>query len=552
AKEGIVVAGGQGQGNALTQLSYPQGLFVDTLGTLYVTDALNHRVMRWTRGEKKQGTVIVGGNGFGAGPNQFYYPVGLSYCGSVLRHITSDFNLYNSILGCFLYDAETQSSNNVRMFVNEKLSSFGLNLNNSIFVVTDNENKMRAAFKDKCKKLIKKRGCEKIQNLFGNVKRIVTHVRRSHQQMKLKQKLELYSDTRFNGAFYMLNVFRNVYDDIGGILNDNYMNYLIGVDKYILEELCGFLKRFDQAIDELSEQEKPNMHKVLPIRQLLLNHCNLKSDECLELQELKIFLGERIKTAWILQDQHYMCTLLHPLLKNFDIAPNERAKAFDLVKKELLARVSSSHTIANASSGNINTTTTTTTTNTTTSLASNDLLSFCFDRPQQKIISNSTPLNELYDYMTLDVQINECDDILSFWKANVKSFPTLSAIVCDLFAIPASNTIIERLFSLSKITVSDRRTSLAPDKLNKLLFLQKNMPVLKRKYEQNLKISTEQSKRRLSTIDLQPVPFVDNHSNLTSPSATKETKIIDDRDCDMNITENTDNNDEPCNIWSDF
>ncbi|CAF2150930.1 unnamed protein product [Rotaria magnacalcarata] len=284
----------------------------------------------------------------------------------------------------------------------------------------------------------------------------------------------------------MLNVFRNVYDDIGGILNDNYMNYLIGVDKYILEELCGFLKRFDQAIDELSEQEKPNMHKVLPIRQLLLNHCNLKSDECLELQELKIFLGERIKTAWILQDQHYMCTLLHPLLKNFDIAPNERAKAFDLVKKELLARVSSSHTIANTSSGNINTTTTTTTTNTTTSLASNDLLSFCFDRPQQKIISNSTPLNELYDYMTLDVQINECDDILSFWKAN------------------------------------------------------------------NLKISTEQSKRRLSTIDLQPVPFVDNHSNLTSPSATKETKIIDDRDCDMNITENTDNNDEPCNIWSDF
>ncbi|CAF1416450.1 unnamed protein product, partial [Rotaria magnacalcarata] len=290
----------------------------------------------------------------------------------------------------------------------------------------------------------------------------------------------------------MLNVFRNVYDDIGGILNDNYMNYLIGVDKYILEELCGFLKRFDQAIDELSEQEKPNMHKFLPIRQLLLNHCNLKSDECLELQELKIFLGERIKTAWILQDQHYMCTLLHPLLKNFDIAPNERAKAFDLVKKELLARVSSSHTIANTSSGNINTTTTTTTTNTTTSLASNDLLSFCFDRPQQKIISNSTPLNELYDYMTLDVQINECDDILSFWKANVKSFPTLSAI--------------------------------------------------------NLKISTEQSKRRLSTIDLQPVPFVDNHSNLTSPSATKETKIIDDRDCDMNITENTDNNDEPCNI----
>ncbi|CAF2077837.1 unnamed protein product, partial [Rotaria magnacalcarata] len=33
--------------------------------------------MRWTQGAN-QGTVIVGGNGQGAGANQFSYPVGLS------------------------------------------------------------------------------------------------------------------------------------------------------------------------------------------------------------------------------------------------------------------------------------------------------------------------------------------------------------------------------------------------------------------------------------------------------------------------------------------
>ncbi|CAF4876507.1 unnamed protein product [Rotaria socialis] len=79
AKEGIVVAGGQGKGNALTQLSNPNGLFVDTFGTLYVADFWNHRVMRWTQGDKKQGTVIVGGNGEGAGANQFNVLVGLSF-----------------------------------------------------------------------------------------------------------------------------------------------------------------------------------------------------------------------------------------------------------------------------------------------------------------------------------------------------------------------------------------------------------------------------------------------------------------------------------------
>ncbi|CAF4371732.1 unnamed protein product, partial [Rotaria magnacalcarata] len=77
AKEGIVVAGGQGGGSALTQLSAPYELFVDTVGALYVADAGNARVMRWTQGAK-QGTVVVGGNGVGAGANQIGGPYGLS------------------------------------------------------------------------------------------------------------------------------------------------------------------------------------------------------------------------------------------------------------------------------------------------------------------------------------------------------------------------------------------------------------------------------------------------------------------------------------------
>ncbi|CAF3736079.1 unnamed protein product [Rotaria socialis] len=79
ATEGIVIAGEKGKGNSLTQLSHPQGIFVDTLGTLYVADSRNCRVMRWTLGDKKQCTVVVGGNDYGAGANQFSNPVGLSF-----------------------------------------------------------------------------------------------------------------------------------------------------------------------------------------------------------------------------------------------------------------------------------------------------------------------------------------------------------------------------------------------------------------------------------------------------------------------------------------
>ena len=78
SKEGIVVAGGRGIGRALTQLSHPRGLFVDTSGTVYVADGRSHRIMRWPKGAQK-GTVIVGGNGGGKAANQLNFPGGLSF-----------------------------------------------------------------------------------------------------------------------------------------------------------------------------------------------------------------------------------------------------------------------------------------------------------------------------------------------------------------------------------------------------------------------------------------------------------------------------------------
>ena len=64
AKEGIVVASGQGHGNSLTQLNLSEEVFVDVLETIYIADRGNHRIVRWFKGAK-QGEVVVGGNGEG-------------------------------------------------------------------------------------------------------------------------------------------------------------------------------------------------------------------------------------------------------------------------------------------------------------------------------------------------------------------------------------------------------------------------------------------------------------------------------------------------------
>ncbi|CAF4770945.1 unnamed protein product, partial [Rotaria sp. Silwood2] len=78
AKQGIAVAGGQGEGNGLTQLSCPRGVVVDQLGTVYVADGGNARIMRWPK-EATQGSVIVGGNSTGEQSSQLNGPVGLSF-----------------------------------------------------------------------------------------------------------------------------------------------------------------------------------------------------------------------------------------------------------------------------------------------------------------------------------------------------------------------------------------------------------------------------------------------------------------------------------------
>jgi sugar lactone lactonase YvrE len=60
AEEGVVVAGGQDQGNDLTQLSNPAGIIVDRLGTVYVAEWGNHRITRWIK-DATHGSILVQG-----------------------------------------------------------------------------------------------------------------------------------------------------------------------------------------------------------------------------------------------------------------------------------------------------------------------------------------------------------------------------------------------------------------------------------------------------------------------------------------------------------
>ena len=68
-QNGVVVAGGNGDGSALDQISWPYGLFVDDDAAVYVADYYNDRVIKWVAGASS-GQVVAGGNGKGNQTNQ--------------------------------------------------------------------------------------------------------------------------------------------------------------------------------------------------------------------------------------------------------------------------------------------------------------------------------------------------------------------------------------------------------------------------------------------------------------------------------------------------
>ncbi|CAF4220130.1 unnamed protein product [Rotaria socialis] len=75
-KNGTLVAGGNGKGAGLNQLNFPTYILVDRQQTVYVSDSSNNRVMKWNKGAT-EGIVVAGGQGKGNALTQLDGPHGL-------------------------------------------------------------------------------------------------------------------------------------------------------------------------------------------------------------------------------------------------------------------------------------------------------------------------------------------------------------------------------------------------------------------------------------------------------------------------------------------
>lgn len=73
SNSGVIVAGGNGSGTGLNQLSSPVRIFIDASSNLYIPDMGNNRIVKWAPGATA-GVIVAGGNGAGSAQNQLDRP----------------------------------------------------------------------------------------------------------------------------------------------------------------------------------------------------------------------------------------------------------------------------------------------------------------------------------------------------------------------------------------------------------------------------------------------------------------------------------------------
>jgi hypothetical protein len=257
---------------------------------------------------------------------------------------------------------------------------------------------------------------------------------------------------------------------------------------------------------------------------------------------LFLIAAQRLEAVWVLQDVHYIACLLHPSLKQFQIAPHEKSKATDLVKAELLKLKHQPSSSSASSTTHCSSTSTTSKSQQQTPTTQNILLE-CFDLHDEDEDEDpllvSAPDKELTQYLSLHVTLEPDEDVLLFWKKYENTLPALASIVKNIYSIPASNTTVERLFSTAGNTITDRRTNLDSEKVNKLLFLNKNLLTLKEFDRQQLLYIHEKRKLNQMLSPLLPTSSnnVDaNHDDeeelfiSSSSSTSKKARTCDDDD----------------------
>ncbi|KAF0297603.1 putative AC transposase [Amphibalanus amphitrite] len=295
-------------------------------------------------------------------------------------------------------------------------------------------------------------------------------MKRSGLNAKLNKKLVQQVETRWNSKLAML---RSVAEAHSELLEEfsgrkEVRDRLLKVNLDLLQGIVKILEPFREASEILQAERVPTLHLVVKCANKLRRGLRPCPDDSLDIQLVKKRLTDNIHRLRI-----------EPLhLAAHALQPDWRQKSYgdwaDVREghRLLLAKATEEAACFTAGEEVQEPRQREARAKTKTFLDSDS------DSSDVESVKNgppSTPSAAVRAKRELDSYLlapgSEGQDILSYWRGKENELPLLAKVARSILAIPASNTSSERSFSVAGRVIEERRTRLAPDSVDALLFL---------------------------------------------------------------------------------
>jgi hypothetical protein len=234
-------------------------------------------------------------------------------------------------------------------------------------------------------------------------------------------------------------------------------------DWQIIQDLVNFLQVFRKATELFSGSQYPTCSMALLFRSELASDLEACTSDSSAIAELKRNMRARLGYRYPVCDLHVYPAMLDPSQRHLGIIQQYLAKC----------EINGVEFLSNTISKYCSTSTGMAATPGSNSSADND------DEPawkkaKQEMIAkhtNVTPSTdrELQQYCCISTA---SDDLLQWWKRQAETFLKLLLLAQEILAVPATSAHFrESFFSTVGLVLQARRSSLAPENVNKIIFV---------------------------------------------------------------------------------
>lgn len=251
------------------------------------------------------------------------------------------------------------------------------------------------------------------------------------------------------------------------LLKKNVAEKLDGLNYAELKSLVNLFEPFKEASDDLESTKKPTLYLCLPYYFELLKYTETQAIDSRLIKNLKKIIRTGLQNIWYPETtlHHKTATFLFPPCRQLsNIERAEKQSIYAFIKDLAIDFPDDCFGISDEIPSSSN-----------SSISEDSMFSIFSTSNSQNICTYNSVAEEIQGYIEGNLFCSDSCDIIEWWNENQEKFRTLYQVFLKLYCIPAPSAASKRCFSVAGNFLTEKRSNLDPDKLDKLIILQSMM-----------------------------------------------------------------------------